>query len=290
MAHPSRDQRDVPPRFPLPIAIECDAVIAMHVPRLVTIEIGGSGGRDIPDARKPLCPDELVTIVNELADLRVRTVRFAVLDTMDRGILSRPAAHARHRGLATIVALLTPPAKDAVRDIALLRPTTIAVPLNGHIAAIHGAIPGGLAWGDAVAITTTIAHSGVPPAIETRASCYNAASLRPLAELIENLGVTLWSIDFRDVQLPPQTLSMAADVILDIAARDVLTIAVHDLPIIRPALLGRLHTAARRVPDFRRLDLLERGETIVISADGDVTRDGLVVGNVRTQAVNRVAA
>jgi hypothetical protein len=70
----------------------------LRVPRLVDFDFGWS-------AREPLCADELIMVVNELADCRVAETRFVVSLSSPHDDVARVAEHARRRRIRTVLSI-----------------------------------------------------------------------------------------------------------------------------------------------------------------------------------------
>ena len=254
-----------------------------RIPKIVTLAIGEDPTAS-PSSTHLLCADEILSLINELADLHVGSVRFALRDTGAVDSLSRASAHAIRRGLLTTITL-DASEDDIVADAIALAPFAIAVPLHGP------ALGGG--WHDTTRTIATIRDGKVPVEVESRITRTNATGLLPLWAAASIAGATRWRIDCGVERLPAALTASVASMILDVAAGDDVSIIVHELPVLRIVLLQEITRRHYRVPDLRRLTLLDAADTLFISARGDVQRSewsGETLGNVRLESIEQLIA
>jgi len=247
----------------------------VHVPRLVTIEVGSSPGS--------LCAEEILSVINEIADLTVGSARFVLHDHEAIDTLVRVAEHAQYRDVNAIISL---PRGDerALRAAASIAPAAIALPLQSHCEMLHDAIAGDCCtWRETAAFAAIARHEGIAVELETRVVSANAYELVTIAGVATALHASRWRVDFSLVKPHPS----ATSVILGVAGRGALAITVHALPQLRLALLQQM-TGDFRVPDLRRLSSIDRAESVHIAHDGAVVIPGRaneIAGSVRRQTV-----
>lgn len=222
----------------------------VHVPRLVTIEVG--------TAPASLCADELLAVANEIADLRAGAARFVLHDRDALDLLLRVAEHTQYRDLDTIVSL---PCYDeaALRGAASISPAAVALPLQSH-----------QPLSEPAAFAAIARHEGVALELETRVNATNARELVSIGIVAAALRARRWRVDFSATR--PQ---QAASAIIAIAGRGALAITVHALPQLRLA-------AGPRVSS------IDRAECVYITHDGAVVIPGRateIAGSVRRQTV-----
>ncbi|MEO8216110.1 MAG: hypothetical protein ABI718_03405 [Acidobacteriota bacterium] len=258
-----------------------------NVPRLVTIELTATPRSLEPIADEPLCTDELLSLVDELADAGVTAVRFVTDErgANDRGL--RAIEHARRRRLMPIVALTGSVEDPLVGTIAEAGAVVIAVPLHSHEAATHDAIEcafGG--WSRSVRMAGIVRDHKCALEIDTRVTPVNAPPFLPLMETVIALQAAQWRLTF-DVLAASGTFATAATTgILHAAAENRVPIIVHRLPQLRTGLasvLSGFHPSA-----LRSLTVIDAGDEMWISSSGHVsfgTPAGGRVGNIRRQAI-----
>lgn len=239
----------------------------MRVPQLVTVQIGAASRWRCRLSHGPLCPEELFSLIGEIADLRIGAIRFSLQNVLAVESLCRAAEYARRRGVETIVSLAIP-ALDAAGEIARVRPAAIATSLRSD---------------DELALAEAIVRSGSPLEIETDATRDDIAALSAISKAAEELGATRWRIDFSGVRLPPPKANAAAEVILD--AAKMLTVFVHEFGGVRREVIRRVR-AGLPLPDLRHLHTIAAGESLTIAPCGD-TSSGR---SVRTSAFSRLCA
>jgi len=227
----------------------------VHVPRLVSIEVGTSAAS--------LCAEEILQVVNEVAE--------------------RVAEHAQYRDVDTILSL--PRADEqTLRAATAISPAAIALPLQAHYEELHDAIaPFCCTWAETAAFAAIARHAGVAVELETEVVPANADDLVSIAGVATALHASRWRVDFSLVKPCPT----AAAMILGIADRGTLPITVHALPQLRTALLRQM-TTDFRVPDLRKLSSIDRSENVHIADDGAVIihrRANEIAGSVRRQTI-----
>ena len=216
-----------------------------RIPKVVTLAI-----REDPHA-------SLLPLIDELADLHVGSARFALRDRRAFGSLSRAAARAIGRGLRTTIALEDFDA-EVVMDSIALDPFSIAVPLHGPDL--------GSGWRDSVHLLSTIRGGGITAEVESRITHANATGLLPLWAAASVAGATRWLIECGIEKLSGAEAASVASTILDVAAGDPVEIVVHELPVLRMVLLQEMIRRDYRVPDLRRITLLERDDLLVVES------------------------
>jgi hypothetical protein len=255
-----------------------------NVPRLVTVQLG----RCSSNGTEPLCTDEALVFVEELADHGVPAVRFVVDAAEATDGMLRIIGHARRRGLAPTVALRGRSIGTMIAPIAEAGAAAIAVPLHSHVASVHQAIEGGLAdWSRSIALAGIVRDSGSVLEMETRVTPANALCLLPLMEEVEALHAAQWRLDFFGANGSATAATSAATTLLHAASHGQLRIFVHNLPQIGSVLarpFGRF-----RPLQLRDLTLINGGESMHVMASGDVRFDGLGVacaGNIRQSSID----
>jgi len=254
-----------------------DAML-VHVPRLVSIEVASSASS--------LCAEEILQVVNEVAELTVGTLRLILRDRQAIDTLLRVADHAQYRDIDTILSL--PRADEqTLRAATSISPAAIALPLQAHYEELHDAIaPFSCTWCETAAFAAMARHAGVAVELETEVVPANADDLVSIASVATALHASRWRVDFSVVK-PHST---AAATILGIAEHGTLPITVHALPQLRLALLRQM-TADFRLPDLRRLSSIDRCENVYIEEDGAVIihrRANEIAGSVRRQTIAAV--
>jgi len=250
----------------------------VHVPRLVSIEVGTSAAS--------LCTDEILQVVNEVAELTVGTLRLVLRDRQAIDTLLRVADHAQYRDINTILSL---PRADEQTLLAAtaISPAAIALPLQAHYEELHDAIaPFCCTWCETAAFAAMARHAGVAVELETEVVPANADDLVSIASVATALHASRWRVDFSVVKPHPT----AAATILGIADRGTLPMTVHALPQLRTALLRQM-TTDFRIPDLRKLSSIDRSENVHIAHDGVVLihrRANEIAGSVRRQTVTAV--
>lgn len=223
----------------------------VHVPRLVTIEVG--------TAPASLCADELLAIANEIGDLRAGAARFVLHDREALDLLLRVAEHTQYRGLDTIVSL---PCYDeqALRGAASISPAAVALPLQSH-----------QPLSEPPAFAAIARHEGVALELETGVNAANACELVSIGSVAAALRASRWRVDFSAITPQPA----AASTIVAIAGRGALAITVHALPQLRLAAVPQLSS-------------IDRAECVYITHDGAAVIPGRateIAGSVRRQTV-----
>lgn len=239
----------------------------MRVPRLVTVQIGAASRRRCELPRSPLCPEELFSLVGEIADLRIGSVRFSLQDVLAVESLCRAAEYARRRGIETIVSLRTSIALDAVGEIARVRPAAIAAPLRT----------------DDLALVDAIRRSHAVLEVETDATRGDPAALSELARTADVIGASRWRIDFSGARLAPPTATDVAEVLLNAAGT--MTVIAHDFPAMPREVVRRVR-AGQAVPDLRRIHHLNPADELTINACGAVSNGG----DIRVQQFATICA
>lgn len=236
----------------------------LHVPRLVTIEAGSAPGS--------LCLEEILSLVNEIAELTVGTVRFVLRDGGALDTLLRAAEHAQYRNVDAIISL--PHADEhslqAAREIT---PAAIALPLQSHREELA----------ETAAFAAIARQGSIPVELETHVTVANATQLVSIASVATALHAQRWRVDFSAVKPHPS----AAGLILAVVERGGLAVTVHALPQLRLALLHQM-TTEQRVPDLRMLSSIDRVESMHVAHDGAVIiprRAHEIAGSVRRQTI-----
>jgi hypothetical protein len=250
----------------------------VHVPRLVSIEVGTSAAS--------LCAEELLQVVNEVAELTVGTLRLILRDRHAIDTLLRVADHAQYRGVDTILSL--PRADEqTLRATLEISPAAVALPLQAHYEELHDSIaPFSCTWCETAAFAAIARHAGVAVELETEVVPANADDLVSIASVARALHAGRWRVDFSVVKPSPT----AAATILGIADHGTLPMTVHSLPQLRTALLRQM-TSTFRVPDLRKLSSIDRSESVHIAHDGVVLihrRANEIAGSVRRQTIAAV--
>lgn len=250
-------------------------------PRVVTIEIAHEDA-----GREPaLCAAEILSVVNGLADIHVGCLRFvATASDHDRKLL-RAVRLAAQRDLPATVSMAV--ADEALlRELALVRPTAIAVPLHGATAGVHTLAAPALGWSDSIALAVAARIERATLEVETRVTPSCLGQLERLATLIESLDAQRWALDFSGIDLQHDARA-TEELLLDLAGRDRLFLTVYDLPRLRQRILERLRRRAA-VPDLRRFTLIDTAQCLRIANDGEIFTEGPrceSIGHVRRQPV-----
>ena len=236
----------------------------LHIPRLVTIEAASAPGS--------LCIEEILALVNEIAELTVGTVRFVLRDAEALGNVLRAAEHAQYRGVDAIVSL--PHAdEESLHAVMAISPAAIALPLQSHRDELAGT----------AAFTAIAKHGGVAVELETKVNALNVPHLVSIASVAAALHANRWRADFSSVNPHPS----AAGLILAVIEHGGLAVSVHALPQLRLALLQQMRHEFR-VPDLRQLSSIDRAESVHVAHDGVVLihrRANEIAGSVRRQTI-----
>ena len=268
---------------------DAEAPTVSSVPSLITIDFRPGVRRP---GREPLCIDELLVLVDEIADLGVPHARFVVpAGEPDEDVL-RTIEHAQRRKLHPAVAFDGAFNRCAEQPllcaIAEAGASAIAVPLHSHNAAIHRSVGGPDArWSQSIRLASLVRDCGVPLEIETRITHANALPLFPLMEMIEAMHGAQWRLDFRGSNAGDTVATTMSIVILHAAASGRLRIIVHDFPQLAAVLTTRC--GLFRTPDLANLTIINAGEAMRVSRCGDIAfddREPRHAGNIRSQPID----
>jgi hypothetical protein len=253
--------------------------------RIVTLDVG----HRLVDRRtmvEPLCIDEMLSLIGELADLGVERMRFLVHDVEAIDDLERLIPYARRRRCAVTAVCRTHVDTASIVAIAEAGPDAIAVPLHSHIADVHRAVGSEIAWSQSIHLATTVLDTGIPLEIETTILPRNVLPLMPLSEVVESLHAASWHLDFSNARLSDALATSAATALIHIAANGRLRISVHELPFLRTIVLQ--HAAGLPAATPPLVATTSAAEAMHISRTGDVrtSNAGILVGNVRAQALD----
>jgi hypothetical protein len=258
--------------------------MVLNIPQLVTIDVGRAPTTGTAASAEPLCTEELLVLIDEIADLGVPAVRFSLDASEASDGALRAIEHARQLRLAPIVALRGNADGMLVGAIARAGAAGIAVPLHSHAAAIHQTIAGPDGdWGRSITLAHLIRQSGAALEIETRITARNALPLLPLMETVEALQAAQWRLAFGGSNISNTLETTTVTVILHATARDRLRIIVHDLPQLSAVMAN---TCGRFLPpDLRNLTSISAGESLRVSECGDVCFDDLAAGGRRLRSL-----
>lgn len=256
----------------------------MFAPRLVTLHLPDRAAQ----SHEVLCTDELLVLVDELADAGVNAARFFVRDPHVADDSLRVIEHARRRKLAPVAALRGAADSSAIALLAEAGASTIAIPLHSHNATTHEAVEEHGDWGRSVHLANVVRDFGAALEIETRVTSINAVPLLPLLEVVDTLECARWRLDFHDMHSGVATTA-ATTLLLHAASRGGLQVIVHGLPQLRQAIETPVGDLPR--PNLRCLTMIDAGEAMEISACGDIRIEGSACGfpaNVRQMAIDAV--
>jgi hypothetical protein len=243
-----------------------------NAPRLVTIDLSSMPFADAAIGAQPLCIEEMLSLINELADLGVPAVRFTIDATEASDGMLRAIEHARRRKLAPIVTLRGCSDGALIGPIVKAGAATIAVPLHSHVASIHQAVAEGHGdWSRSIGLAGLVRDAGGSLEIETCVTSANALPLLPLMEEIEVLGAAQWRLTFDGSNIGSALAITASTAVMHAAARDRLQIIVHDLPQLSAILAKPLGWF--QPPVLTNLKIMNAGEAMRISYCGDVYFD-----------------
>lgn len=254
--------------------------MTFQVPRLITLDVGRTPA-DRQTTREPLCIDEMLSLVEELADLGVARIRLLLHDVGAVDDLERLIPYARRRRCAVTVVCRTHADAASIGIIAEARPDAIAIPLHSHTADIHNSIDGQIGWSGSIHLAAAVHETGIPLEIETAVTPRNALPLMPLSEVVESLHAASWHLDFSRARLSDALATSAATALIHIAANGRLRVSVHELPFLRQ--IVRQHATLLQV-----LMMTDAAEAMHVSSSGDVRSGGIVVGNVRIQTFEAI--
>jgi hypothetical protein len=251
-------------------------------PRLVTLDIGHRS-IDRHAKTEPLCIDEMLSLIGELADLGVGRMRFLLHDVEAIDDLERLIQYARGRRCATTAVCRTHADAASIAAIACARPDAIAIPLHSHSADVHDAVGSEIEWSQSIHLATAVHETGMPLEIETAIEPRNALPLMPLSEVVESLHAASWHLDFSHARLSDGIATSAATALIHIAASGRLRVSVHELPFLHQ--IVRQHASGLPL-----MAITGAADTMHVSWSGDVRRGGrdIVVGNVRIHALDTI--
>jgi hypothetical protein len=221
---------------------------------------------------EPLCVEEMLALINELADLGVPALRFTTDAIAASDGMLRAVEHARRRKLAPIVALRGRADGTLIGPIVEAGAAAIAIPLHSHVASIHRAVAESRShWSRSIALAGVVRDSGGALEIETHVTPLNVFPLLPLMEEIEVLGAARWRLTFDGSNFGRTAAITASTVVMHAAARERLRIVVHGLPQVSAILANPLGWF--QPPELTNLTLIHTDETMRISCCGDVYLD-----------------
>ena len=258
-------------------------------PRLVVIDLGRPSFGHEGEAAERLCIDELVSIVNELADLGIAETRLVLHDLDAIDDLARLIEYARRRRCSVTAVWRAPGDGAEIADIARAKPDAIAIPLDTTVAAIRmrRADRNVLEWSRSVLLAEAVRVTGAPLEIETQILPGHSVPILCLSEVVESLRPASWRIDFSHARLTEPAAAAVAAAIAEVAEQGHVHLSVHELP---P--LGRLvrqRMAALRPADSALLVMSGAAESMHITWCGDVQTDSsLLAGNIRHQTLEAI--
>lgn len=254
-------------------------------PRLVTLDIGRPS-IDRQTAVEPLCIDETLSLIGELADFGVERMRFLLHDAEALDDLERMIQYARRRRCAVTAVCRTHVDTASIAVIAGAGPDAIAIPLHSHIADVHHAVGNEIEWSQSIHLATTIHDTGIPLEIETAILPMNVLPLMPLSEVVESLHAASWHLDFSNARMSDALATSAATALIHIAASGRMRITVHELPFLRAVVLQ--HAAGLPAATAPLVATTSAAEAMHISQAGDVhtSGTGILLGNARVQTLD----
>jgi hypothetical protein len=222
----------------------------VRVPRLVDFEFG-------PSAGEPLCADELLMVVNELADYRVPEARFFAREPGSNDDLCRAAEHARRRRMRTILSV----AKSAQLEHSLEVPCDVV------------SVPPWFGDRDLARVAQSRAE------LELTTQLPLASSWHTDGDIVVRRGVARWRIEV--IPAPRDAAHIAARV-RDIGALPLERISVQNID--RES--WGMYAARTASPGSdRKRFIVGRDERLSIRRNGEVVICGVVVGSVRKRQV-----
>lgn len=241
--------------------------------------------------RDRLCADEWCSIINEWRDVHSVCFRFiaAAADPEER--IPRALRLARARGARTVVSMATSEA-GFLDALLTAKPSAVAIPLHDVLPAAHGAIGSPLTWSESTALIAAARAARVEVEVETTVTSAATERLRELEQLLAELGVEHWRIDFSRVDTRETGFSALAEQLVGVACRGRLHLTLYDFPQVRHHVLQRLQHG-RPLPDLRRLSLIDAAQRIRITAGGTIATDGpaaVPIGHVRRQPLTDTLA
>jgi len=254
-------------------------------PRLVVLDLGHPSPDRLSGATERLCIAELLSLVNELADLGVGETRLVLHDIDALDDLARLIEYARRRRCSVTAVWLARADAGAIGEVASAKPDAIAVPLHSHTAATRQANDGKVMdWNGSIHLAAAVRSTGSPLEIETAMVPTNALPILPLSEAVESLHPASWRLDFSHARLTEASAAAVATAIAQVAELSHMHVSVHELPALRRLIMQR---PTQLLPAHQAL-LATTGaaESMHITWSGDVQNDGdLVAGNVRLQTL-----
>jgi len=244
--------------------------------RLIVLDVGNKPAERLPKI-EPLCIAEMLSLIEELADLGVERIRLLLHDAEAIDDLERLIEYARRRRCAVTTVCRTHADAASIATIAGARPDAIAIPLHSHTADVHHAVGSEIEWSESIHLATTVHETGIPLEIETAITPRNALALMPLGEVVESLHAASWHLDFSRVRLSDAIATAAATALVHIAASGRLRISVHELPLLR-----------RGDRNLALVTTTGADEAMHVSWSGDVRTGGVILGNVRVQTFDTI--
>jgi len=251
-----------------------------QVPRLITLDVGRTPA-ERQSRREPLCIAELLSLIEELANLGVARIRLLLHDVEAIDDLERLIQYARRRRCAITTVCRTHADAASIATIAEAGPEAIAIPLHSHMADVHHAVGSEIEWSQSIHLATAVHETGLPLEIETTITSQNALPLMPLREVVESLHAASWHLDFSSSRLTDAIATTAAVTLIHIAASGGMRVSVHELPFLRQ--IVRRHPT---LPVVLTVSGAEEG--MHVSWSGDVRSNGIVIGNVRVQTFDTI--
>lgn len=254
-------------------------------PRVITFDIGRPPTDRFTTA-EPLCIAEMLSLIEELADLGVERIRLLLHNVEALDDFERLIHYARGRRCKVTAVCRAAADAASITAIAAAKPDAIAVPLHSHTADIHRAVAGEIDWSQSIYLARTVRETGMALEIETTITSGNALPLLPLSEVVESLHAASWHLDFSRARLSDAIATSAATALVHIAASGRMRVSVHELPLLR----GIVRRHAAGLPPATPPLVVTTGvtDTMHVSWSGDVQTGGVVVGNVRAQTLDTI--
>jgi len=152
--------------------------------RLIVLDVGNKPAERLPKI-EPLCIAEMLSLIEELADLGVERIRLLLHDAEAIDDLERLIEYARRRRCAVTTVCRTHADAASIATIAGARPDAIAIPLHSHTADVHHAVGSEIEWSESIHLAAAVHETDIPLEIETAITPQNALALMPLSEVVD---------------------------------------------------------------------------------------------------------
>jgi len=266
------------------------------VPPRVTIEVSGNG-------HDGLVEDELVALLDELADLHARAVRFVGLASADEAISLRLLHRAGDLGIIPIVELTprTVQMPDLVDRIVEIRPRRLAVRLDHPDPEANDVLTGmPCSWTAVQLLADVAARSDIQIEVDTlvRRELFDAFDL--MKDTLREIGVEAWHLRVDPLDDPPDATTLTPAEIHELFDQVVVScresafrITLEELPHFRRYLAQRAAEATDLAGDqgCGRVRVLDSRLEIHVTRGGEVYPSRLLripAGSVRRNVLRGI--